>query len=299
MAQTSLSICVFCGAKEGHNPAHAQAARDLGAAMADMGARLVYGAGDVGLMGIVARTAMAAGATCLGVIPKHLLDLEVGKRDLTEFIVTENMHERKMTMFLQSDVIALLPGGAGSLDEFFEVLTWRQIGLHRKPIFLLNTRGYWTPLMALMDHVIAQGFAEDAMRSYATLVPDVAALTLRLRDPADPARSWSVGAGGVAQLATLVGRLRAEVPNTVVVSAGDLVGASPLASALFRDEPTIEVMNALGVDLGVVGNHEFDFGSNAFSNCFYSSTYFAIHDANNEDRRSRRCPSCRAKRRRR
>ncbi len=174
MAQTSLSICVFCGAKTGHNPAHAQAARDLGAALADMGARLVYGAGDVGLMGILARSAMAAGAKCLGVIPQHLLNLEVGKRDLTQFVVTENMHERKMTMFLQSDVIALLPGGAGSLDEFFEVLTWAQIGLHQKPIILINIDGYWGPLLALVDHIIAQGFAAPTVRGLFHVVDDVA-----------------------------------------------------------------------------------------------------------------------------
>ena len=182
MAQTSLSICVFCGAKEGHNPAHAQAARDLGAAMADMGARLVYGAGDVGLMGIVARTAMAAGAACLGVIPKHLLDLEVGKRDLTEFIVTENMHERKMTMFLQSDVIALLPGGAGSLDEFFEVLTWAQIGLHQKQIILINIAGYWSPLLALIEHIIDQGFAAPSLWGLFLVVDDVAGFRAAVAD---------------------------------------------------------------------------------------------------------------------
>jgi uncharacterized protein (TIGR00730 family) len=107
---------------------------------------------------------------------------EQGRRDLTTLVITEDMHERKKVMFMNSDAIVVLPGGAGTLDEFFEVLTWRQIGLHRKPIFLLNTGGYWTPLMTLMDHVIAQGFAEDATRSYATLVPDVAALTLRLRE---------------------------------------------------------------------------------------------------------------------
>ncbi len=182
MAQRSLSICVFCGAKEGNNPAHAEAARDLGAAIADMGARLVYGAGDVGLMGIVARAAMAAGATCLGVIPKHLLDLEVGKRDLTEFIVTENMHERKMTMFLQSDVIALLPGGAGSLDEFFEVLTWAQIGLHQKQIILINIAGYWGPLLALIEHIIDQGFAAPSLRGLILVVDDVAAFRAAVGD---------------------------------------------------------------------------------------------------------------------
>jgi len=186
MAQTSLSICVFCGAKTGNNPVHAQAARDLGAAMAEMGARLVYGAGDVGLMGTVARAAQAAGADTFGVIPAHLMRAEVGKRDLTRFVVTEDMHERKKVMFMNSDAIVVLPGGAGTLDEFFEVLTWKQIGLHQKPILLLNTEGYWNPLAALIDQVIAEGFAEDETRSYSTLVPDVPALGAALTQALAP-----------------------------------------------------------------------------------------------------------------
>ena len=176
------SVCVFCGSRPGADAAYADEARALGALIAAEGWRLVYGAGDVGLMGEVARSAQGAGARTLGVIPTHLMMREQGRRDLTTLVITEDMHERKKVMFMNSDAIVVLPGGAGTLDEFFEVLTWRQIGLHRKPIFLLNTGGYWTPLMTLMDHVIAQGFAEDATRSYATLVPDVAALTLRLRE---------------------------------------------------------------------------------------------------------------------
>jgi uncharacterized protein (TIGR00730 family) len=175
------SVCVFCGSRPGALPAYADEARALGALIAAEGWRLVYGAGDVGLMGEVARSAEAAGARTLGVIPTHLLAREQGRRDLTALVITEDMHERKKVMFMNSDAIIVLPGGAGTLDEFFEVLTWRQIGLHHKPIYLLNTAGYWTPLMALLDHVIDQGFAEAPMRSYATLVPDVAALAQRLR----------------------------------------------------------------------------------------------------------------------
>ena len=175
------SVCVFCGSRPGALPAYADEARALGELIAAEGWRLVYGAGDVGLMGEVARSAQRAGARTLGVIPTHLMAREKGRRDLTTLVITEDMHERKKVMFMNSDAIVVLPGGAGTLDEFFEVLTWRQIGLHRKPIYLLNTAGYWTPLMTLMDHVIAQGFAEDAMRCYATLVPDVDALALRLR----------------------------------------------------------------------------------------------------------------------
>lgn len=173
MAQ--LSVCVFCGARTGHDPAYALAAEALGRALA--GARLVYGAGDVGLMGVVARAAMAAGGKTLGVIPVHLLKMEVGKRDLTQFIITEDMHERKKVMFMNSDVIVVLPGGAGSLDEFFEVLTWAQIGLHKKPIYLLNIKGYWTPLVDLLQHIVAQGFADPSVLDFVTVVESVEAFS--------------------------------------------------------------------------------------------------------------------------
>ena len=126
--------------------------------------RLVYGAGDVGLMGAVAQAAQTAGGETFGVIPEHLLKWEVGKRDLSAFVVTENMHERKKVMFMNSDAIVVLPGGAGSLDEFFEVLTWAQLGLHDKPTVLLNINGYWDPLVGLIDHVINQGFAEESLK---------------------------------------------------------------------------------------------------------------------------------------
>ena len=181
MSDTLRSVCVFCGSRSGVSPAYAQAARDMGGAIARNGWRLVYGAGDVGLMGEVARAAIEGGARTLGVIPTHLMAREKGKRDLTNLVITEDMHERKKVMFMNSDAIVVLPGGAGSLDEFFEVLTWRQIGLHRKPIYLLDTDGYWQPLIALMDHVIAQGFAEEAMKTYFITVADVSALEARLR----------------------------------------------------------------------------------------------------------------------
>lgn len=174
------SICVFCGARPGRNPAHAEAARVLGETIARRGWRLVYGAGDVGLMGEVARAAQNAGARCMGVIPTHLLGLEKGKRDLTTFVVTEDMHERKKVMFMNSDAIVVLPGGAGSLDEFFEVLTWAQIGLHRKPILLVDIEGYWQPLVALLDHIVAQGFAGASTLDLFHTVPDVAAAEAEL-----------------------------------------------------------------------------------------------------------------------
>jgi hypothetical protein len=170
------SVCVFCGSRTGRDPAFAAAARATGAMIAAQGWRLVYGAGDSGLMGEVARGAISAGGRTLGVIPAHLIARENGRRDLTQFVVTEDMHERKKVMFMNSDAIVVLPGGAGTLDEFFEVLTWAQIGLHRKPIFLLDTGAYWRPLVALVDHVVAHGFADASVRDLLHCVSDVAAL---------------------------------------------------------------------------------------------------------------------------
>ncbi|SIN85226.1 TIGR00730 family Rossman fold protein [Vannielia litorea] len=171
-----LSVCVYCGSRDGTDPAYAEAAEALGAAIADHGWRLVYGAGDVGLMGRVARTAQAGGAETFGVIPTHLLQREVGKRDLTSFIVTETMHERKKVMFMNAEAVVVLPGGAGSLDELFEALTWRQLGLHAKPVFLLNVNGYWDKLIALLEHVVASGFAGDDLLGFYSVVPSVEAL---------------------------------------------------------------------------------------------------------------------------
>ena len=185
MSETPVSICVFCGSRLGIDPAYTASARALGRAIADQGWRLVYGAGDVGLMGEVARAAQAAGGRTLGVIPTHLMGAGRGKRDLTQLIVTETMHERKKVMFMNADAIVVLPGGAGSLDEFFEVLTWAQIGLHHKPILLLNAAGYWTPLVDLIDHIIAQGFADPSLTAQFVCVADVegalAQITKRLQ----------------------------------------------------------------------------------------------------------------------
>ncbi|GHC58326.1 LOG family protein [Neogemmobacter tilapiae] len=175
------SICVFCGARSGHSPAYAEAAQGFGAVIARNDWRLVYGAGDVGIMGEVARAAMDAGAATLGVIPTHLLGRERATRDFSQTVITEDMHERKKVMFMNSDAIVVLPGGAGSLDEFFEVLTWAQIGLHSKPLFLLDINGYWQPLIALIDHIVAQGFADASVKNLFTPCPDLASLETALR----------------------------------------------------------------------------------------------------------------------
>ena len=181
MTGTTKSVCVYCGSRDGARPEYREEATRLGEVIAAEDWRLVYGAGDIGLMGAAARAAQEAGADTFGVIPAHLLQREAGKRDLARFIVTENMHERKKVMFMNSDAIVVLPGGAGSLDEFFEVLTWRQLGLHKRPIFLLNTEGYWDPLVALIDHVIAEGFADASLKDFVTVVEDVKRLRTELQ----------------------------------------------------------------------------------------------------------------------
>jgi len=179
---TTKSVCVYCGSRAGALPAYARAARELGQALADAGWRLVYGAGDVGLMGETARAAQEGGGDTFGVIPAHLVAWEVGKTDLTRYVVTETMHERKKVMFMNADAVVVLPGGAGSLDELFEALTWRQLGLHDKPVVVLNTEGYWDPLRALVDHVIAQGFADPSLAGFLTWADTPVAAMAALRE---------------------------------------------------------------------------------------------------------------------
>lgn len=159
-----------------------QAARETGTMLARNGWRLVYGAGDIGLMGEVARATQTAGGRTFGVIPTHLMQGEVARRDLDTLVVTETMHERKKVMFANSDAAVVLPGGAGTLDEFFEVLTWAQIGLHHKPVVLLDQDGFWQPLLALIDHVIAQGFAAPTLRDLILRADSVVALEQVLKD---------------------------------------------------------------------------------------------------------------------
>ncbi|NSY36787.1 TIGR00730 family Rossman fold protein [Leisingera sp. ANG59] len=176
------SVCVYCGSRAGALPAYAEAARALGAALAENGMRLVYGAGDVGLMGEVARAAQQAGGETFGVIPSHLERREVGKSDLTTYVVTETMHERKKVMLWNADAVVVLPGGAGSLDELFEALTWRQLGLHSKPIVILNTEGYWDKLRDLLGHVVSQGFAGRETSDYLIWADTPVAAIAALRD---------------------------------------------------------------------------------------------------------------------
>ena len=178
--QQRFSVCVYCGSRGGTDPAFSKAARDFGKAIGAHNWRLVYGAGDRGIMGEVATAAVEGGAEMLGVIPTHLLDVEAPEGRFGQRIITETMHERKKVMIMNAHAVVMLPGGAGSLDEFFEALTWAQLGLHRKPIFLCDVNGFWQPLPKLVDHVIAQGFAESDLRDHIRVEPDAEALARAL-----------------------------------------------------------------------------------------------------------------------
>jgi uncharacterized protein (TIGR00730 family) len=167
------SVCVYCGSSLGANPRHAEAARQLGAALAEHGIRLVYGGGRIGLMGQVADAVLAGGGHVIGVIPEHLQVQEKGHRGVTELHVVASMHERKNLMFELSDAFVILPGGFGTLDEAFEMLTWRQLQLHDKPILFLNIEGYWTACAALVDQFIAEGFARESSRRLFAMVDTV------------------------------------------------------------------------------------------------------------------------------
>jgi hypothetical protein len=158
-------VCVYCGANVGARPAYAEAARRLGRVLGEQGLGLVYGGGNVGLMGVVADAALAAGAEVLGVIPQALVARELGHQGITELRVVETMHERKAVMAELADAFVALPGGLGTLDELFEAMTWAQLGLHQKPIGLLEVDGFFAPLVAYLDRAATEGFVRAEHRA--------------------------------------------------------------------------------------------------------------------------------------
>ncbi len=167
------SVCVFCGSRVGDDPGFRAAARQLGEQFARHGIRLVYGGGSIGLMGVLADAVLKHGGEVHGVIPEFLDRIEVGHTKLTSLDVVDSMHLRKAQMAEMSDAFLVLPGGLGTLDETMEILTWRQLGLHDKPILLLDHKGYWEPLLALIDHVVTRGFAGEETRKLFQVVGNV------------------------------------------------------------------------------------------------------------------------------
>ena len=168
-------ICVFCGSRPGARPVYAQAARELGTVLARAGKGLVYGGAGVGLMREIADAALAAGGEVLGVIPRAMVDRELAHPGLTKLHVVDSMHQRKALMSDLSDGYVAMPGGLGTLDELFEILTWAQLGLHAKPVGLLDVEGYWAPLRALVTHTVTEGFTPDGQVPIHS-APDAAAL---------------------------------------------------------------------------------------------------------------------------
>ena len=158
-------VCVFCGARGGAPRAYAAAAAALGRRLGERGLALVYGGARVGLMGVLADAALAAGASVLGVLPRSLSTVEVAHAGLTELVLVDGLHARKARMTAESDAFIALPGGFGTLDELFEALTWAQLGLHTRPLGLLNVDGFWDPLLAMMARQVSDGFVTPADRA--------------------------------------------------------------------------------------------------------------------------------------
>jgi hypothetical protein len=172
-------ICVYCGANAGTRPAYAEAARRLGSVLGERGLGLVYGGGNVGLMGVLADAALLAGAEVIGVIPRALVARELGHQGISELRVVETMHERKAVMAELADAFVALPGGLGTLDEFFEVMTWAQLGLHQKPIGLLEVEGFFAPLVAYLDRAVTEGFVRAEHRAALTVASEPESLLER------------------------------------------------------------------------------------------------------------------------
>ena len=167
------SVCVYCGSSSRVADVYKDAAHALGEGLARRDIQLVYGGGRVGLMGIMADAALAAGGSVVGIIPEHIQSAEVEHTGLTELLVVDSMHTRKRLMVDRSDAFVVLPGGFGTMDEAFEVLTWKQLRLHDKPIVVVDVDGYWRPLLGLVDHMVAQGFAQTSHRALFSVVDEV------------------------------------------------------------------------------------------------------------------------------
>ncbi|WP_367160883.1 TIGR00730 family Rossman fold protein [Kozakia baliensis] len=178
---TIAAAAVFCGSRHGNAPIYSEAAESLGRGLAEAGIRLVYGGGAVGLMGVVADSTLRAGGSVSGVIPNFLHNREVMHEGVTDLIVTDSMHDRKRLMFAQADAFLILPGGLGTFDEFMEILTWRQLSLHNKPILLVNVGGWGRFIVSALENAVEQGFANSSVLELYDVVEDVPSALERLK----------------------------------------------------------------------------------------------------------------------
>jgi uncharacterized protein (TIGR00730 family) len=187
------AVCVFCGSAAGANPVYAATARELGRELAARNRTLVYGGGRVGLMGEVAAAALAAGGRVVGVIPHALALKEVAQEDCTELVVVRTMHERKALMADRAGAFVALPGGYGTGDELFEILTWAQLGIHHKPVAILNVNGFFTPLLAWLDHIVSEGLLRPQHRALLVVAETIPELFAKLAGwvPQGPTTKWA------------------------------------------------------------------------------------------------------------
>jgi len=183
------AVCVYCGSSAAVAAPYRDAASELGARLATAGIEIVFGGGRIGLMGLVADVALANGGRVTGIIPARLRDAELAHRGVSELVIVDSMHERKRVMAERADAFAVLPGGIGTLDEMFETLSWKQLGLYDKPIFLVDVDGYWAMLRALLDDIVERGFAAPKTHRLLQVVPTVAALMASLAEEPAPTRS--------------------------------------------------------------------------------------------------------------
>jgi uncharacterized protein (TIGR00730 family) len=178
------NILIYCGSSTGHNEIYKTTAKKVGETLANQGLSLVYGAGSVGLMGTVADAVLANGGEVIGVIPSFMEPWEVQHKGLTECIVTETMHTRKQIMAEKADAVIALPGGWGTLDELFEILTWRQLGLHQMPIGILNTNGFYDDLLVMLKKMVSEGFVKEINLEMLIVDDDIESLLDKLRNDA-------------------------------------------------------------------------------------------------------------------
>ncbi|MFT6881694.1 MAG: hypothetical protein ACJAVY_000484 [Marinoscillum sp.] len=167
------NVAVFCGSSKGNNPLYSEVAEQIGKVLAKRQIGVVYGGGNIGLMGVVADAAMANGGKVIGVIPRKLMELEVGHQNITELHVVESMHERKAMMAALSDAFIALPGGIGTIEEIVEVYTWQQIGYHEKPCIIFNMNGYYDPFLSFLNHSVEEGFLSKSQHDRLLVVNDV------------------------------------------------------------------------------------------------------------------------------